>query len=114
MKYKFSKSEISRINDIDLSMDIGLDNTADLSTAPMGIGPVAEAAKIDTEKDGEGKNLVLVTNNRGSSSTYDFQMTFNYEFSTSSDPNLAGHASDVIVGGGIAGTSCATRVNYLK
>ena len=38
---------------------------------------------------------------RQSDTHYLFELNFQYDFSTSSDPNLAGHASDVIVGGGL-------------
>ena len=37
----------------------------------------------------------------GSSSSYDYSFTFDYDFSTSTDPTIAGHPSDVIIGGGI-------------
>ena len=38
---------------------------------------------------------------RLSSSEYGYSITFAYDISTSENPNIAGHASDVIVGGGI-------------
>jgi hypothetical protein len=45
-------------------------------------------------------NLAISTE-RVSSSHYEYTFTFEYDFSTSADPNLAGHPSDVIVGGGL-------------
>ena len=37
----------------------------------------------------------------GSTSTHDYSFYFESDFSTSDDPNIAGHPSDVIIGGGI-------------
>lgn len=38
---------------------------------------------------------------RGSSLSYDYSFNFNIEISTSSNPLIAGHPSDIIMGGGI-------------
>jgi hypothetical protein len=38
---------------------------------------------------------------RVSSSEYGYSISFGYDISTSADPNIAGHASDVIIGGGV-------------
>lgn len=45
-------------------------------------------------------NLAMSTE-RVSSTHYEYTFTFEYDFSTSADPNLAGHPSDVIIGGGL-------------
>jgi hypothetical protein len=44
---------------------------------------------------------VSKTSSTLSSSGHDFSLSFEYDISTSTDPNLAGHASDIIIGGGI-------------
>ena len=41
-----------------------------------------------------------VTATRSSEATYDYSFNFAYDFSTSSDPYIAGHPSDIIIGGG--------------
>ena len=41
-----------------------------------------------------------VSATRSSDATYDYSFNFAYDFSTSSDPYIAGHPSDIIIGGG--------------
>ncbi len=50
---------------------------------------------------GGHQSVSSITAERVSSSHYEYSFTFEYDFSTSSDANLAGHASDVIIGGGV-------------
>jgi hypothetical protein len=42
-----------------------------------------------------------VSSSRKSSSHFEYSFNFGYDFSTSVDPFIAGHASDVIIGGGV-------------
>ena len=42
-----------------------------------------------------------VSFSRASNHHYDVSLSFSFDISTSTDPNIAGHASDVIVGGGV-------------
>ena len=46
-------------------------------------------------------NVYKVTNEYGSTSTHDYSFHFESDFSTSADPDIAGHPSDVIIGGGV-------------
>jgi hypothetical protein len=67
---------------------------------------VGGGASLDIELADTVYNLVANANvgvqtDRISSSHYEYTFTFAYDFSTSSDPNLAGHPSDVIIGGGL-------------
>ena len=47
------------------------------------------------------ESVFKVTTAYGSSSTHDYSFHFESSFSTSDNPELAGHPSDVIIGGGV-------------
>ena len=79
-----------------------LDKSAIGDKAEQGLGfgimPVfTHMAKMESES---GQSLKFSTA-YGSTSKHDYSFTFDFDFSTSSDPNIAGHPSDIIVGGGI-------------
>ena len=64
----------------------------------FGVMPIFKhKAKMATES---GQALKFSTA-YGSTSKHDYSFTFDFDFSTSSDPNIAGHPSDIIIGGGI-------------
>ena len=48
-----------------------------------------------------GSKAHITSMTRSSALTYDYGFTFNSEIATSTDPLIAGHPSDVIVGGGV-------------
>ena len=51
---------------------------------------------------GKGSEVLSgFSSNVASSTHYDVSFTFAYDFSTSDEPNIAGHPSDVIIGGGV-------------
>jgi hypothetical protein len=69
----------------------------------VGVGGGAELTMevTDSNIDILAKANLAVSTDRISSSHYEYSFTFAYDFSTSADPNLAGHPSDVIIGGGL-------------
>ena len=81
----------------------GADFAQTFIAAPLGVG-----VTIDTKDQfhafahGQvGMTGPQVSATRASESSYLYSFTFNYDFSTSSDPYIAGHPSDVIIGGGV-------------
>ena len=73
-----------------------------LIIAPFGFG-IAQNVGDEDATIGVKGSLVApdVTVSRTSETHYSYMFKFNYDFSTSADPLIAGHPSDVIVGGGI-------------
>jgi hypothetical protein len=69
--------------------------------AGVGGGASLDIELADTVYNVVANANVGVQTDRISSSHYEYTFTFAYDFSTSSDPNLAGHPSDVIIGGGL-------------
>eukprot|EP00597_Dinobryon_sp_UTEXLB2267_P017827 CAMPEP_0201113518 /NCGR_PEP_ID=MMETSP0812-20130820/77889_1 /ASSEMBLY_ACC=CAM_ASM_000668 /TAXON_ID=98059 /ORGANISM="Dinobryon sp., Strain UTEXLB2267" /LENGTH=77 /DNA_ID=CAMNT_0047377063 /DNA_START=764 /DNA_END=993 /DNA_ORIENTATION=- len=59
------------------------------------------AVKVDVGLNAHYGHHFQVSSTRASSSHYEYSFYFEYDFSTSQDPNIAGHPSDVIVGGGV-------------
>lgn len=68
-----------------------------------GIGAVVSHNSFDySVKIGGGHSKISEFSSVVASSTHhDVSFTFTYDFSTSDDPNIAGHPSDIIVGGGV-------------
>jgi hypothetical protein len=69
--------------------------------AGVGAGADVEQDMLDIEVEVLAKTNLAVSTDRVSSTHYEYSFTFTYDFSTSADPNLAGHPSDVIIGGGL-------------
>ena len=70
--------------------------------APGGLGEGNTGGSVEGSIALEGSVVAPdVTVSRTSDTHYSYAFTFKYEFSTSDDPYVAGHPSDVIVGGGI-------------
>jgi hypothetical protein len=59
------------------------------------------ATKIGVTTDYEESHGHVGGFERTSKSTFEYSFTFGYDLSTSSDPTIAGHASDIIMGGGL-------------
>ena len=60
--------------------------------------------KLFTAQDGMDFNdqtSRTVSFSQASNQHYDVSLSFSFDISTSTDPNLAGHASDIIIGGGV-------------
>ena len=80
---------------------IGLEEDVTQMEAPLGLG-IAETGTNDKDTEDLGTtNTQKMTFSRGSESHYTVSINFTYDISTSQDPRIAGHLSDVIVGGGI-------------
>lgn len=43
----------------------------------------------------------IMNSEKSAKSNYEYSFTFSYDLSTSTDPAIAGHASDLIMGGGL-------------
>lgn len=86
--------------DVELGADI--DDSQLLITAPLGIGS-AESLGHEGSNLGAKGSLIApdITATRISETHYSYAFKFSYDFSTSDDPYIAGHPSDIIVGGGI-------------
>ena len=81
--------------------DIGLEEDVTEMEAPLGLG-IAETGTDDKDTEDLGTtNTQKMTFSRGSETHYSVSINFTYDISTSQDPRVAGHLSDVIVGGGI-------------
>jgi hypothetical protein len=83
-----------------VGMSLGFGNTMG-TWAGVGGGAEITLDIADTEVDILAKTNLAVATDRVSSTHYEYTFTFTYDFSTSADPNLAGHPSDVIIGGGL-------------
>lgn len=84
------------------SDEAGVKDKVDLIEAPVGVGESEEVNTDDANLGLSGTRIAPeVTVSRTSETHYTYSFEFDYDFSTSSDPYLAGHPSDVIVGGGI-------------
>ena len=82
--------------------DFEVDEEDSTIEAPLGVGESEKTAKDDTVSGPQFSKIgPEVTISRASDTQYSFAFLFNYDFSTSADPFLAGHPSDVIVGGGM-------------
>jgi len=79
----------------------GIENQQDMAASPLGVGPVAKAQESKVETVSDMTTTLAPSSSTTSSNSYTYTMTFNIEFSTSDDPFSAGHASDVIIGGGV-------------
>jgi hypothetical protein len=89
-------------NDLGFKSEIGFDFEVNAQIAPLGLGISEDMTKAINTKNDDATNSAFITNSRASSSTYDYSISFRYSFSTSTDPNIAGPPSDVIIGGGVA------------
>ena len=69
--------------------------------APMGFGMAATALGFNVGGSADLATSISVSSTRASESHYEYSFTFEYDFSTSSNPLIAGHPSDIIIGGGV-------------
>ena len=69
----------------------------------VGFGVQAESpvAGLHADISTESNKGHSISSSKGSDTSYDYSISFDYAISTSSDPFTAGHASDIIVGGGV-------------
>ena len=80
---------------------VGVEEDVTEEEAPLGVG-IAETGTDDKDTEDLGTtNTQKMTFSRGSESHYTVSINFTYDISTSQNPRIAGHLSDVIVGGGI-------------
>ena len=56
---------------------------------------------IHATASGGSNHVQSISTSRTSDSSYEYSISFGYDIITSSDPFTAGHASDIIVGGGV-------------
>ena len=87
--------------DLDISASGGFKTKKDALMAPMGFGITSELVGIDVGLKAHYGHHFTVSASRASNSHYEYSFNFQYDFSTSSDPFIAGSASDVIIGGGV-------------
>lgn len=92
---------VSEQNSIKIGLTAGVDESESVIEAPLGVGVSQHGAKEKGGVTDDSVSDASIEIIRASTSTYDYSMTFKYEFSTSKDPNIAGHPSDLIIGGGI-------------
>ena len=64
----------------------------------LGVLPILQQGMTSASTNSLG---LTISTAFGSTSTHDYSFYFESDFSTSDDPNIAGHPSDVIIGGGI-------------
>jgi len=90
-------------SNIDFTAVAGLSYTSDTNTivAPLGFGVMTTALKVNVGANANYGHHFQVSSTRASSSHYEYSFFFEYDFSTSQDPYIAGHPSDVIIGGGV-------------
>jgi hypothetical protein len=69
--------------------------------APLGFGVMSTGSKTNVGANVHYGHHFEVSSTRASTSHYEYSFYFEYDFSTSQDPNIAGHPSDVIIGGGV-------------
>jgi hypothetical protein len=86
-------------NAIDANLQVMLGFAAEISTGGLVF------SKVDADVSvllGAKNNFVAEkSSERASNRHYEYSITFENDFSTSSDPEIAGQPSDVIVGGGV-------------
>lgn len=89
-------------NDDSLEINVALGGVLDVSIGG-GLGAIVlDNTLHSTILQGRGASvLTRFSSNVASSTHYDVSFTFAYDFSTSDEPNIAGHPSDVIIGGGV-------------
>ena len=87
--------------DEESSLSAGANAESRLTVAPLGFGAEYNLLGADAGITlGKGKHF-STSATRASDSHYQYSFNFEYDFSTSSDPFIAGAASDVIIGGGV-------------
>ena len=79
---------------------VGIDFQISLVEAPLGFGEVDKGFSYHFTGGGKSEYDRNIKTTRVSNTHYEYSISFSYDISTSTDPNLAGHASDVIIGGG--------------
>lgn len=94
-------STYSGANELGISVNAGADVEMSTAIAPLGIGIDFKVADIKLAIGAKLDSVKLANVERTSSAAYTYSMQFDYEFKTSEDPNIAGHPSDMIVGGGV-------------
>ena len=83
-----------------LAHEAGLSNG--LTTfAGIGVGVIDDVFAIQGGMDFNDQTSRTVSFSQASNQHYDVSLSFSFDISTSTDPNLAGHASDIIIGGGV-------------
>ena len=87
--------------DVNSELGASFKDDSNIITAPLGFGTMETALNVDAGVTVHYGHHFAASASRTSSSEYEYSFYFEYDFSTSSDPNIAGHPSDVIVGGGV-------------
>lgn len=84
----------------ELSGGAGVEAEADAGVAFGGFFATT-VLSVSAGFGGRTMDVGSISTSRASDSHYQYSMSFSYDISTSTDPNIAGHASDVIIGGGV-------------
>jgi hypothetical protein len=87
--------------DLNLDGEVGFEAEIDTTTAPLGFGASVKAVDTNTDYFIHYGHHFSASSTRASNTHYEYSFYFEYDFSTSQDPNIAGHPSDVIIGGGV-------------
>ena len=87
--------------DLDITASAGIKTETVGLIAPLGIGASYNLVGLDTGLSIHYGHHFTVSASRASETHYEYSFNFEYDFSTSSDPFIAGSASDVIIGGGV-------------
>ena len=90
--------------DLHFDVEVGAGEEEDMKalTAPLGIGVSIDEANEKFTGSTKGSLIAPDVNvTRTSDTHYSYAFTFAYDFSTSAGTLIAGHPSDVIIGGGI-------------
>ena len=80
-----------------------------------GVGIMDRIADVDFRTGSTSTHILSIASSYGSTSGHDYTFYFESDFSTSADPDIAGHPSDIIIGGGVdinvgEATQVATKV----
>jgi len=84
-----------------LHSEVGVSLATDIEAAPLGLGPAFSSISLEDALQINNGHHFTTSSNRLSHTAYEYSFSFEYDFSTSTDPNIAGHPSDVIIGGGV-------------
>jgi hypothetical protein len=87
--------------DFNSDVEVGFEKKEDVAIAPLGFGVSDEALELEVGGQVHYGHHFTASSTRASTTHYEYSFYFEYDFSTSEDPNIAGHPSDVIIGGGV-------------
>lgn len=85
---------------MDASVGAGIEDEKEVSIG-FGASVITDLLKYNLMAYLGGTSQHTVSVSRSTSTAYEYEFGFSSEISTSTDPNTAGHPSDIIIGGGV-------------